>query len=354
MTTDVEPAREGKRKRRLLGFLVGLVIVAAIAAWAAVVLMQHFSDETLDYPGPGTGQVEIEVAAGDTSADIGATLAEVNVVASSDAFVQAAIADDRSLGIQPGFYRLMYEMSAQGALELLLDPSSRVESNVTIPEGLRLDQTIDRLVAETDIPRSDFEKLIEQPDSLGLPSYADGNPEGFLFPATYTFGPDVTAKQVLIAMVDRFDEAARSLHLQQGAEAAGLTPREVVVVGSLVQAEVAVDDFGKASRVIANRLAAGMPLQFDSTVNYALDSDDLTLTNEQLGIDSPYNTYKYTGLPPGPINSPGEAALAAALDPPEGDWLYFVAVAPDSNESRFTADYDTFLRYKDEFYAQVP
>lgn len=106
--------------------------------------------------------------------------------------------------------------------------------------------------------------------------------------------------------------------------------------------------------MIYNRLNQNMALQLDSTVNYALDSDDLTLDNDQLGVDSPYNTYANTGLPPGPINSPGEAAMEAALNPPAGDWVYFIAVEPGSDSTRFTADYDQFLAWKDEFYAAVP
>ena len=296
----------------------------------------------------------VEVAAGDTAGDIASTLATAGVVATTAAFVDAAAADDRSLGIQPGFYELKLGMSGEQALALLLDPASRVETEVAIPEGLRVDQIIDLLVEATELPRGDFEALIANPQAIGLPPFAQGNPEGFLFPATYTFGPQVTAKEVLTTMVDRFDVAAQDLHLKQRAAAVGLTPSEVVIVGSLVQAEVAVRDFGKAARVVFNRLELGMPLGFDSTVNFALESDDLTLTDEQLSVDSPYNTYDNVGLPPGPINSPGEAALEAALDPPPGDWLYFVAVAPGSDETQFTESYEEFLQFKDEFYAQVP
>lgn len=121
-----------------------------------------------------------------------------------------------------------------------------------------------------------------------------------------------------------------------------------------MQAEVAVRDFGKASRVIRNRLDQGMTLGFDSTINYALGTDDLTLADEQLHVASPYNTYVNPGLPPGPINSPGEDAMRAAVNPPEGTWLYFVAAAPGSDKTRFTDSYQEFLTFKDEFYNQVP
>jgi UPF0755 protein len=114
---------------------------------------------------------------------------------------------------------------------------------------------------------------------------------------------------------------------------------------------VAPVDFGKASRVIDNRLSAGMRLQLDSTVNYAKGSSDLTLSSGDLAVDSPYNTYRVTGLPPTPIGSPSEAALEAALDPDDGEWVYFVTTDPDQGITKFTASYDEFLRFKAEFQA---
>jgi UPF0755 protein len=204
------------------------------------------------------------------------------------------------------------------------------------------------------LPTSDFETALKDPKKLGLPAYANGSAEGFLFPATYSFDPGTSAASMLRQMVERYKQAARDTGLVSDGAALGYTPREALTVASLVQAEVAVRDFGKASRVIVNRLAADMPLQFDSTVNYALHSDDLTLDKTQLGVDSPYNTYANTGLPPGPINSPGEDAMRAAVNPPQGDWIYFVAVAPGSDASRFTSDYNQFLQWKREFYDAVP
>jgi UPF0755 protein len=307
-----------------------------------------------DYPGPGSGEVVVEVNAGDTSSAIAATLEGADVVASAQAFIDVASADERALGIQPGFYSLRRQMSAEGALELLLDPASKVQTEVTIPEGLRVDDTIKRLAAASDIPKKDFAKALQDPKSLKLPDYAQGSAEGFLFPATYTFDPGASAKDMLKAMVKRYRQAARESGLEDGAAAMGYTPREALTVASLVQAEVAVRDFGKASRVIRNRLDQGMTLGLDSTVNYALNSDDLTLENDQLQVDSPYNTYVNPGLPPGPINSPGQAAMEAAVNPPQGDWLYFIAVAPGSDKTRFTSSYDEFLTFKDQFYAQAP
>jgi UPF0755 protein len=355
--TATEPtvALRGRRAGRAGWVLGGLLVVIVGALVAGVLLVGHLlGDRSADYPGPGSGEVVVEVVSGDTATDIGGTLAQADVVASAGAFTAAAAADDRSLGIQPGFYRLRLQMSGSGALELMLDPSARVQSVVVVPEGLRADQVVARMSDGTGIPRRQLQAVLDQPGPLRLPPYAQGSAEGYLFPATYTFDPDVTATEVLRALVDRFREAARATDLVARAAAAGHTPHDVVTIASLVQAEVATADFGTAARVVENRLAVDMPLQFDSTVNYVLRSSDLTLTDPQLAVDSPYNTYLYPGLPPGPVNSPGQAALEAALAPPEGDWLYFVAVAPGSDETRFTASYEEFLRLKDEFYAQVP
>ena len=341
-------------KARPVVVLLILVALLVGGVWVGVRALGLSLGGADDYPGPGSGDVVIQVQPGDTSSAIGATLEDAGVVASADAFVAAASADERALGIQPGYYQLRREMSGEGALELLLDPESRVQSEVTIPEGLRIDDTVDRLVEATEIPRRDFEQALDDPASLHLPSYAEGSAEGFLFPATYAFDPGATATDVLRALIQRYKQAARESGLESGAEAAGYTPREALTVASLVHAEVAVRDFGKASRVVRNRLDQGMNLGFDSTVNYALNSDDLTLVDDQLAVDSPYNTYRYAGLPPGPINSPGEDAMRAAVNPPEGSWLYFVAAAPGSDVTRFTDSYEEFLRFKDEFYAQEP
>ena len=344
-----------QRRRRAHPALVLVVLLGLLIGGALVgIRLLGNLGAVDDYPGPGTGEVVIQVEPGDSSSAIGATLADADVVASTEAFVNVALADERAIGIQPGFFAMSKQMSAEGALERLLDPAARVEIEVVVPEGLRLDETVDRLVAASDLPRDDFLRALDKPGRLGLPAYAEGSAEGFLFPATYSFDPGTSAEQMLKAMVGRYKQAADQVGLVDGASAAGYTPREALTIASLVQAEVAVRDFGRASRVIANRLDLGMTLGFDSTINYALGIDDLTLVNDQLDVDSPYNTYVNVGLPPGPINSPGEAAMAAAITPPDGDWLYFVAVAPGSDETQFTADYQEFLQFKDEFYANVP
>jgi UPF0755 protein len=339
-------------RRGVSGCLV-LVVVLVLGVGGVLFLRDRFTGPA-DYSGSGGDPVTVQVHPGDTATAIGGTLHDAGVVASVGAFVQAANDNADSVGIQPGYYSLPTTISAADAVQALLDPASKVQNTVTIPEGLRVDQTVDLLVQGTGVSRDDFDHVLAHPGGLGLPAYARGNPEGFLFPATYDFPPDATATDILRTMVQRFDQAATEIGLVPSAAKVNLSPRDAVIVASIVQGEVAQEDFAKAARVIYNRLNQGIKLQMDSTVNFALKSSDLTLTNQQVGVDSPYNTYKYAGLPPGPINSPGQAALEAALAPADGNWLYFIAQAPGSTVTRFTSSYQQFLQWKNEFYAQSP
>lgn len=202
----------------------------------------------------------------------------------------------------------------------------------------------------TGIPIEDFQAAASNPAELGLPAYANGNPEGFLYPARYEFQPDSTALGLLQQMVGKFNEVATAINLEAEAEKQGRSPYDVVITASLVEAEGGAEDFGKVARVVLNRLNQGMPLQFDSTSNYASDSSNIELTDEQKNDDNPYNTYMISGLPPTPINQPGEAALKASLFPEEGNWIYFVSVNPDKKITKFTDNYEVFLGYVDEFY----
>jgi UPF0755 protein len=133
---------------------------------------------------------------------------------------------------------------------------------------------------------------------------------------------------VLKTMVDTFDQHAAAAKLEQGATALGRSPYDVLIVASLVQAEASrPQDMPKVASVIYNRLDAGMPLQLDSTLHYAVDSrGEVTTSDDLRDIDSPYNSYDLTGLPPTPIDSPGDAALEAALHPADTTYLYFVTV----------------------------
>lgn len=333
--------------RRITGIAV-LLAVAALAwgTWSFLTGGGGGSVAQTDYPGEGIGEVEIVVARGDTLTAIGQTLADAGVVLTAGAFIDAAEAEEASSSIGPGTYTMRQQMSGASAVALMLDPISRADSRLVLPEGLRLNQTIEAAAEATGLPISEFEQVIDNPGVLPLPAWAEQRPEGFMFPASYDLIGDETAEGVLSTLVERFDQSAVELDLVARAEKIGRTPYEVLIVASLVQAEVLPEDMRKAAAVVYNRLDEGMPLQFDSTVSYALDISELQLSAEQLETDSPYNTYQVEGLPPTPINSPGEAAIEAALDPAKAKWLYFVTVNPDTRETKFAKDYDRFLKLK--------
>lgn len=349
--------RTRRRRRNGLGCLAVLVAFGVLAAGgyfafsAGMGALRDRFDPAPDYSGSGTGSVLVEVESGQSASDIGATLLEQDVVKSVEAFTEAAAENPDSTKIQVGFYEMAEQMSAEAALDVLVDPANMVQSAVTLREGLSVEQTLQVLAKQTDFSVRQFEKALAKPESLGLPSYAEGNPEGYLFPATYQVPPNASPTSVLTMMVDRFNQAAESLDLVAQADALGMSAHDVVTVASLVQAEARFDeDFAKVSRVIYNRLEEPMPLQFDSTVHYAVGRDGgVGTSDDDRATDSPYNTYKYPGLPPTPIMAPGEQALEAALNPSDGPWLYFVTTDPDTGTTKFAESYDDHLRNKREF-----
>ena len=336
------------RKKRtawlvVIGALALLIGLVAAGAW----VVREFAREPLDYQsGPGVGEVLIVVQPGQDLTEVGRELVANEVVLTVEGFIKATLRNPESTSVTPGTYALPTQITSDKTIELLLDPSTKRVDKVVVPEGLRVSETLRRLSEQSGLPIIDFEEAIADVESLGLPKWAKGNPEGFLFPATYTFDPGVSAKQILQTMIKRFDQAARDVDLVGLAKQRGYTPYQIVVIASLLEGEGQPEHFGKVARVIENRFKMGMPLQFDSTVNYGLGTTDISLTQGQLDTDTPYNSYLYQGLPPTPINSPGEAALQAALNPTPGDWVYFVTVDPDTGETRFSKDYQEFLRNK--------
>ena len=348
------------RPRRGFGCLAVLVALAVLVgggylaySYGLSALKDKLSGPE-DYSGSGTGQVLVEVRDGDAASDIAATLHDKGVVKSVQAFTDAARQDPKSVGIQVGFYELKKKMSAKSALAVLVDPKNRMRSVVTIPEGYTVDQIVATLAQKTKFSKRQFNLVLRDPSKIGLPSYAQGNAEGYLFPATYELPPNATPKSILATMVERWDQAAQEADLDGAAERLGYTPAQLMVVASLVEAESNRDqDRGKVARVIYNRLESGKTdklLQIDATVNYGIGRNlGVGLTTDDLQVDSPYNTYKNPGLPPTPIEAPGDAAIEAATHPTDGPWIYYVTVNLRTGETKFTESYDTFLKYKAEF-----
>ena len=322
--------------------VIGGVVAGLYYGGSAV--LDNASDlfgEAEDYPGPGTGEVSVTIESGDSLRSMGATLYEEGVVASQDAFLAAADANPDSTSIQPGTYVLAREMRAADAVASLVSGDT-ARPRLTIPEGYRVRQVVARVSESAGIPADEVQAAI---DAAPLPEYAQGDPEGFLFPARYELPDDVTAESLVEQMLARFNRTAADIGLADGAAALDFTPREVLTVASIVQREVSnAEDMPKVAEVIYNRLsgacqANGVPerrLQMDSTVHYAVDDySSVYTTPDMRQSDSPYNTYRVSGLPPGPIASPGEQAMAAALSPTSEGNCYFVAVNLETGETRF-------------------
>ncbi|GII58212.1 hypothetical protein Pth03_66010 [Planotetraspora thailandica] len=302
-----------------------------------------------DYEGTGTGSVTVEITPGSSAGEIAETLKRADVVASTESFVGEVVARSKESSLRPGQYRLKHRMAASSALDLLLNPKSRVIRKVTVPEGMRLDDVLATLAAGSGIPLAEFKKAAEDPGALHLPGYAKGQVEGFLFPATYEVDPAATARDLLTNMVDRFREAARSVDLERLAKERNRTPLEIVTMASIIQAEGGQDaEYPKIARVMYNRLLRGGKLEMDSTVNYVLRRHTLKVSEKDTKVASPYNTYAHEGLPPGPISNPGEKALYAALHPADGDWYWFVTTDPRKRITKFTDKESEFLKYRDE------
>ena len=349
--TPVSARPPGRRPRGGgLAVLVAALVVLLLIGLGVGAAVRMFAT-TPDYTGDGHGQVTIQIMTGDSISQVGLILENAGVVRSASGFVAVASNDPSGTDIQPGTYRLRLQMSAASALNLLLDPVSRISARLLIPEGLRVDQTI-RLIAQgTKISIVQLQAALDAPAALGFPAYAGGNPEGLLFPATYDVVPGADATSVLKMMLNRFAQAEVNTSLLTRAARAHLTPYQVIIIASIVQAEGRTQDFPKIARTILNRLAVHMRLQSNATVNYVLKNGKAKLSLTDIAVPSPYNTYLVAGLPPGPIDSPGEDAINAVLSPAVGSWLYWITVNPQTGQTEFTNSYAQFLQYKAQLMA---
>ncbi|MFB7495737.1 endolytic transglycosylase MltG [Streptomyces sp. NPDC056161] len=222
--------------------------------------------------------------------------------------------------------------------------------SLVIPEGWRASQVYEAVDKVLALPVGSTAKTIGKA-GLKLPHDAEGNPEGYLFPATYSVAKGATPESLLQTMVDAANDKFNGAPAAAGPQRNAMNVYQAVTIASIVQAEASTrNDMGKVARVVLNRLARGMPLQMDSTINYALRRHTIRTSSDDTRIDSPYNSYQRMGLPPTPIDNPGETAMRATLNPTPGDWLYFVTVKP--GDTRFTSDYTEHQRNVAEFNAQ--
>jgi UPF0755 protein len=352
VTGPPEPPAPGRRRAEKpprgpwIGRLIALVVVAALifGAWFGFNKISDMFSSAEDYSGQGSGEVVVTIPSGAGGQQIANLLAEKDVVASAEAFYQLALRDARFNSVQAGSFRLPKKASADAAMDALINRENRAEGKVTIREGARVGQIVQTIAASTDISEKDLLAALDKPETLGLPEVANLNPEGYLFPATYDVAPGTTATELLRTMVAKTLSVAKSLDIGKRARALGLSGEEVLTVASILEFEAKLDeDYAKVARVLYNRLDKNMPLQLDSTVSYVSKREgDVFTTPEERADPSEYNTYQHTGLPPGPIGSPGKKTIEAALNPAEGSWLYFVAVNLETGETIFS---DTFAEH---------
>jgi UPF0755 protein len=332
---------EPPKRRRRLGWLWALLIILALGASGAAAAWILFEPQVrhllhwelpIDYTTTGNGvKVDVVIKSGDIGSDIAVTLHDAGVTMTTKAFYQLLLATKPAPPFQPGTFQLQKEMSAKSALAALLDPKNRVVNKVLIKEGATLPQVLAKLADSTGISLEEFQTAAKDYASFGIPSKAPSL-EGYLFPATYSFDPDLTAQQILQTMVDRMFTSL---------DAAGVSEanrHKVVTLAALIQKEGGkVSDFYKVSRVFTNRLDQGMLLQSDATVSYGAGSTGIfTTAAQRADAKNKYNTYVHPGLPIGPICAPGDDAIKAALKPVAGSWLYFVLVNGKTGQTTFS------------------
>lgn len=346
-------SRGGKPKKRRSGcacLVVSLVFAGGVAGvgYFGYQFYQDRFGSAPDYAGDGNGQqVTVVIPKGAGGYVIGQNLKAAGVIQSVDAFVSAQNSNPDGKSIQDGVYTLEKQMSAASAVELMLSPKSR--DNLIIAEGSRntaVYSLIDkRLKLDEGTTASVAKKKYKD---LGLPDWALNHPdlkdplEGFLYPSSYAASEGQKPETVLKEMVARATEKYEALGLEKKAEGLGLDgPWELLTVASLAQAEgTSHDDFRKMAEVVYNRLKPGNSetygsLEFDSTYNYVKNQSKIDLSIAELRkYDNPYNTYFVKGLPPGPIDNPGEEALRGALNPTKDGWYYFISL--DGKTSKFT------------------
>lgn len=326
------------------GILVGLVAVVALGAFLYV---RSLGVNVASDPGR---EVEIVIPSGSTSQEIGQILEDKGVIDSATGFRIAAYLEGGAEDIQAGRYEIATGLSANDALATLVETGPIVEFvNVTFPEGSWLTDFASVLDEKTHIDGDEFLKLVTtgKVNSKYRPPDVD-TMEGLLFPSTYQIVDSDDAASVANRLASEFEKQVDSLDFS-AAEALGVTPYEAITIASMIEAEAVLDDERPmVARVIYNRIAEGMTLGIDATVQYAIGEHKEELTLTDLDVDSPYNTRKFTGIPPTPIGAPGLASLEAALQPADGPWLYYVLNDCEGHHA-FSESYAEFLQNKEVY-----
>lgn len=342
-----------RKKKRRTGCLVALIIVLVLiggAVYGGFWAMNTYGDKINEIMGWGepadweagiaTGEVTVTIYEGDTGAPVSTALYEAEVTKTDSVFYDYLVDEGLNPTFYPGVYNLQRQMTAEAALAALENPANRMENTVSTLEGGTVKTALQTISESIGIPLEELTAAIADPSVFGV---AADNLEGWLFPARYTFDPEITATEVIQRMVDRTRESLTAAGVAPGDE------QRILTIASIIQREGHTADFDKVSRVIANRLdeandqTHGM-LQMDSTAQYGygLTHEGPVSSwpwEEVVNDDNPWNTYVHAGLPAAPISNPNQAAILAAQNPADGPWFYFVTVNLDTGETVFSATY---------------
>lgn len=312
------------------------VVFAAIAATVAV--------GAADWFGFGGGNsIDVVIKKGAGSASVASTLKKSGVIRFETLYrLYAKISDEKLY--QAGLHNLNSGMSYDEITEVLIQPPQKDNYTVTIPEGYEFRQIVNLLEENGIINREVFLREAESGefdfDFVKQIPQRENRLEGYLFPDTYTFRPEDSEHDVILRMLENFNNKAMSVINEANS---GKSVDEIIILSSIIEREAASDDDrGKIASVFVNRLNIGMKLESCATVQYILKERKSVLSNEDTQIDSPYNTYKNSGLPIGPIASPGIKSIQAALYPEQTNYLYFMA-ARDGKSSVFAETYEQHL-----------
>jgi len=284
-------------------------------------------------------KVEVNIPKGANSYQIAHLLKQKGLLKNTNAFVYYLRFTGQDSLLKSGNYSLSPSRAVPELVDLLVQGTSDTVI-FTVPEGYTVEQIssllqekglidsdrFDRLIAEGNFSYPFIDRLEELPEvSCRL--------EGYLFPDTYHVGRNITEEEIINSMLNRFWDEMQHLQFPEKAAAMGLSLKEAITIASMVEKEAKVDEERPViAGIIFNRLERGMLLQIDATVQYVLQGHRSTIYYEDLEVESPYNTYQVSGLPPGPIGAPGRKSLQAVLEPKDTDYLYYVA-KPDGSHA---------------------
>jgi UPF0755 protein len=342
-------ARNGVPKRSRIRAIQIAVVLIHVVMTAAVGGALWYLLESSDHDiAPGT-PVVVEIPSGTSTADIAEILSSAGVIKNANRFRLESRLAEADADLRAGEYELVTGMTYDDAIDALVTGPEIRYTTVTIPEGFVIDQIAARYEELAGIPASEFLDLAYSgyeafPRGYLLDAY-EGSLEGYLFPKTYRVEEGATARDVIDMMLDQFEKEMEQVDIGPALER-GFTAQEVVTMASIIEREAQLDvERPLVSSVIHNRLGIGMRLEIDATIEYILPGNTFRLRNSDLEIESPYNTYKHTGLTPGPISNPGLASLQAAAAPADTDYIYYVLTGLDGSHT-FTVTWGDFLKAK--------